>query len=474
MAPFFIAALYLLFVPAIFLANSDIAHAADQFAQANTDVERTIESGREDLDLVRDAISSNPDLGILKRKVTFAEVLADPDNIEINILYARTQILEGRLDRAQAALERVLLQRPDLHYVRMLYAVVVYRLGNFVEAEGVFNALLSSDISAENKLQANKYLYDIEAKKKRTKFTLSTTMGIHYDSNKNSAPKSGDLLLLDTLISNGAKEESDTGMTVSASLEVRHDLGLQRAHELYGKITLTTDQQATQDDLDLIVGRIDLGGVIASDAGTFDLSINHNRINLSQNFYLMENGAKIRWDALGGNKFRPYFEQKIQNQLYRTSHNSSASEKNGLNMETKAGTKITFSPVSLLDIHAVVGKKKAIKKYNAYDKLGAGVAYTRLFEKGRFLIGQGIYRIDSYKENDAFVSSITRRDAKATLRIMGGMPLLSVFGSGNIPEALNDVQLIGTLETSRTGSNIVNFETVNHRAQLMLSKTIRF
>ena len=463
-----------LFVAAMFLTNIGGAHAAGQLAQANTDVERTIESSREDLDLIRDAMSRSPDVKVLEREITFADVLADPDNIEINILYARTQILRGRLDRAQAALERVLLQRPDLHYVRMLYAVVLYRLGNFIEAKGVFNILLESNISAENKLQINKYLYDIEAKKKRTKFTLSTSMGIHYDSNKNSAPKSGDLLLLNTLIPNSAKEEPDTGVLLSASLEARHDLGLQRAHELYGKISLTTDQQATQDDLDLIVGRIDLGGVVLSDVGSFDLSVNHNRINLSQNFYLMENGAKIRWDALGGNKLRPYFEQKIQNQLYRTSHNSSASEKNGLNMETRLGTKITFSPVSLLDIHAMAGKKKAVKKYNAYDKLGLGVSYTRLFEKGRFLIGQGNYQIERYKENDAFVSSAKRKDGKATLRVMGGMPLLSIFGSGNIPEALNDVQLIGTLETSRNGSNIINFETINNRAQLMLSKTIRF
>ncbi len=474
MASFFIAVLYLLFIPIIFLANPETAHADDQLAQASTDVERTIEAGLEDLELAREAMFKNMGLDTLEHEVTFADVLADPDNIEINILYARTQILKGRLDRAQAALERVLLKRPDLHYVRMLYAVVVYRLGNFVEAEGIFNIILSSDISAENKLQANKYLYDIKAKKRRTKFTLSTAMGIHYDSNKNSAPKSGDLLLLNTLISDTSKEESDTGVLVSASLEVRHDLGLQRAHELYGKINLTTDQQATQDDLDLIVGRIDLGGVIVSDLGTFDVSVNHNRINLSQNFYLMENGAKFRWDALGGNKFRPYFEQKIQNQLYRTSHNSSASEKNGLNMEARIGTKITFSPISLLDIHAMAGKKKAIEKYNAYDKIGVGAAYTRLFEKGLFLVGQGSYQVDSYKENDAFISSIPRRDAKALLRVMGGMPLLSIFGSGNIPEALNDVQLIGTLETSRNGSNIVNFETINNRAQLMLSKTIRF
>ena len=458
----------------VFSSYAGSAFAADQLAQASTTTETTIETGREDAERIRAAILENFDFGALEREVTFEDVLADPDNIEINILYARTQIFKGRLDRAQAAIERILLQRPDLHYVRMLYGVVLYRLGNFVEAQSVFNNILSSDISAENKLQAKKYMDDIEAKNKRTKFTLSTMLGIHYDSNKNAAPKSGSISLLDTIIPNSAKERDDTGWLFSATLEGRHDLGLQRAHELYEKINITTDQQAAQDDLDLIVGRIDLGGVFISDIGSFDLSVNHNRINMAKKSYLMENGAKLRWDALGGKKYRPYIEQKAQNQMYSTSSSSTAHEKNGWNMETKVGTKITFSPISLLDIYAMAGRKNAIKSYNTFNKKGVGAAYTRLFDKGRFLIFQGNYQIDKYEDGDAFVSSIKRRDTKTSLRVTGGLPLVSIFSQDTLSQQLNDVQLTGTVERSMSGSNIVNFETINNRAQIMLSKTIRF
>lgn len=457
-----------------YIAWATPANAAEQLAQASSAAESTIETGREEMDRIRAAILENFDLGTLEREVTFEDVLADPDNIEINILYARTQILKGRLDRAQAAIERILLQRPDLHYVRMLYGVVLYRLGNFVEAQGVFNKILSSDISVENKLQAKKYMDDIEAKNKRTKFIFSTAMGIHYDSNKNAAPESGSVLLLDTIIPNSVTKKDDTGTLLSATLEARHDLGLQRAHELYGKINITTDQQAAQDDLDLIVGRIDVGGLIISDIGEFDVSVNHNRINMSQNFYLMENGIKLRWDALGGKKYRPYIEQKAQNQIYATTHNSSASEKNGWNMETRVGTKITFSPISLLDIYAMAGRKNAKEGYNTFNKKGAGVAYTRLFDRGRFLIFQGSRQINQYSDNDAFVSSITRRDTKTSLRMTGGMALASILPQDMPLQQLNDVQITGTVERSISGSNIINFDTINDRVQIMLSKTIRF
>ncbi|MDH3335766.1 MAG: surface lipoprotein assembly modifier, partial [Rhodospirillaceae bacterium] len=303
---------------------------------------------------------------------------------------------------------------------------------------------------------------------------FSTALGIHYDSNKNAAPKSGRISLLNTIISSSEKEKDDTGVLFSATLEARHDLGLQRAHELYGKINITTDQQAAQDDLDLIVGRIDLGGVIISDVGSFDISLNHNRINMAKRSYLMENGTKLRWDGIGGKKYRPYIEQKAQNQIYSTSTNKSAGEKNGWNMETKVGTKITFSPISLLDIYAMAGRKNADKSYNTFNKKGAGAAYTRLFDKGRFLIFQGSYQIDKYEDNDAFVSSVKRRDRKTSLRATGGLPLVSIFSQDTLSQQLHDVQLTGTVERSMSGSNIVNFETINNRAQIMLSKTIRF
>ncbi|MCK5166503.1 MAG: hypothetical protein KAQ66_04265, partial [Rhodospirillaceae bacterium] len=69
MASFFIAVLYLLFIPIIFLANPETAHADDQLAQASTDVERTIEAGLEDLELAREAMFKNMGLDTLEHEV---------------------------------------------------------------------------------------------------------------------------------------------------------------------------------------------------------------------------------------------------------------------------------------------------------------------------------------------------------------------------------------------------------------------
>ena len=67
--------------------------------------------------------------------VTFEQVLADPDNIDLNFRYAETQIRKGDVRGASATLERILLIEPDLPRVRLLYAIVQFRLENLAEAE---------------------------------------------------------------------------------------------------------------------------------------------------------------------------------------------------------------------------------------------------------------------------------------------------------------------------------------------------
>ena len=59
--------------------------------------------------------------------VTYQQVLADPDNIDLNIRYALTQIRDGNVRGAGATLERILLIRPDLASVRVLFAIVLFR-----------------------------------------------------------------------------------------------------------------------------------------------------------------------------------------------------------------------------------------------------------------------------------------------------------------------------------------------------------
>ena len=99
------------------------------------------------------------------RKITFAQILADPDNIDLNFQYAKNQAAEGDLRGASGTLERILLINPDLPQVRLIYAIVLFRLDNINEAEREFRAVTGSNLSPNLRAEIAGYLKRIEQRR---------------------------------------------------------------------------------------------------------------------------------------------------------------------------------------------------------------------------------------------------------------------------------------------------------------------
>src|SRR5690606_33117951 len=99
-----------LFCATVFVAPVAVAHA--QVLAQNTDepgehtrrTVRTIERGSE---AAERQLPTGP-------RVTLEQVLAAPDDLELNYRFAQTQIADGDLRGAMSTLERILLTRPEL------------------------------------------------------------------------------------------------------------------------------------------------------------------------------------------------------------------------------------------------------------------------------------------------------------------------------------------------------------------------
>ena len=63
-------------------------------------------------------------------EITYEQILAAPDDVQLNLDYARQEVASGRLQQAAAALERLLLNRPNWDAVRLFYGIVLYRLND--------------------------------------------------------------------------------------------------------------------------------------------------------------------------------------------------------------------------------------------------------------------------------------------------------------------------------------------------------
>lgn len=443
---------------------------AQQVAQADLETERDLQRQRERQEIISQ-ISGPDGFGPLLREVTFQEILADPDNIELNVLYARTQIKHGRMDKAQATLERILLIEPDLTIVKMLYGLVLFRLDNMAEAETVFNALLVADISDNDRVVAQSYLDQIEKSKKRLAIKFTVSAGLHYDDNRTSAPKSGDLWA-GGFVFDSDPEQSDWGGVINLSGEARYDLGYQRPHEAYARVTLVGDDQHVENSYDLLMARADVGVVLAYDIGRVDLSVNGSVMNLGGEAYMSAPGAKVRWDANPNTAYVPYAQVSATHQYYRDDANA---ERNGRTVNATVGAHTnTWVDGGTTDASITRTLKTANADYNAYAAWAANISHTQVFNQGRFLIGSAGISATGYDAADTFISTSKRRDTNVTLGLTAGAPLGGTPVGEFLPDNAKDVLVTATIERAMTSSNIPNYAYNNWRGQMMLTKSFDF
>jgi tetratricopeptide (TPR) repeat protein len=215
------------------------AFAQNNVAQADT--ERTllktpqnlleIEKRRREAEQKRGALPT--------RKVTFADILANPDDIELNLAYAQNQIADGNVQGASATYERILLIQPENARVRLLYAIVLFRLDSLKEAERELLTISKLKMPAGLRSQIDHYLKQIKLRSKATRYSFMVSAGGQYDWNKNSAPSSNQLLVADLLgtLDGDDRRTHDYNYNLSTRLEFSHDLEYQDRHRLKGAVS---------------------------------------------------------------------------------------------------------------------------------------------------------------------------------------------------------------------------------------------
>ncbi len=140
--------------------------------------------------------------------ISFDDVLASPDDAGTNFRYAQEMIQKGRLDVAATTLERILILHPELDRIRLLYAVVLFRLDSVDEAEAEFRLLAKRKLARREEREVERYIALIEKRQKRVKGSSTTTAGLHFDSNRTAFPESGVLQVLNVPASGGGRTTS--------------------------------------------------------------------------------------------------------------------------------------------------------------------------------------------------------------------------------------------------------------------------
>ena len=414
--------------------------------------------------------------------LSYADVLRDPDNIDLNFRFARQQVRRGDVRGAAATLERILLINPDLAQVRLFYAVVLFRLDNVDEAEREFRAVAALDIPAEVRAELDSYLGSIKRQRQTTRYTASLSLGAHFDTNRDASPSSGSVLFLDAPIILDAagkpfKEDDDVGYLGIGTLRVDHDLGYQERHELFGELTYYHDEQVQQDPFDLQAFIFKAGGVYRSPFWDIDVvpSVFRTHLRLSRETFFQDFGFDLRFEREFGPRIKAFAGTRLSDQTFSPINENTASQlRDGRQIEGILGATYVIDPAMRISGDYLRFDKNAKGKFFGYARDQFRVNLTVLLGEGQYMLTQVSYQRDRYDQPDFFISSRTRHDDLIRTRFTYGAPLVVFFGLGTLPRQLEDVTFGGSVEMFRAHSNLENFGYRNIKVQALLTKTWRF
>jgi hypothetical protein len=138
-----------------------------------------------------------------RAEISYADILADPDNPALNQQFARERLASGQAKAALAAVERVLVAEPTNLGARLFRAEVLAALGADLQAEGELRALAALPLPANIKARVKTMQAQID--RRRKKFTAQANLSFGYTQNDNAANWPSD----NTILFQGRPQDSE-------------------------------------------------------------------------------------------------------------------------------------------------------------------------------------------------------------------------------------------------------------------------
>lgn len=412
-----------------------------------------------------------------KTGVTYEDILKDPDNIPLNARYAQEQIARGELLSAAATLERILLVDPNLPDVRLLYAVVLYRLDSLNEAQKEIDKLRDVTLPPEIRDQLKEYEEKIKYRKRRTHFGLRQSNGWGYDTNRNASPHSKQQLFFDTAIDvQGTNvRRPDTHFLNVTSVDVSHDLGFQAGHTVFGNFTYFLQEQTNVHSLNLGSFQYELGGTYKSKYVNFTPTYYYNYLFLSDQSFLRSQGGSFLFDHDLSKKLNVSYNFRAERQDFMNiSENNDSYNRKGPEFDHIWGANYILCPTMRWSTNIGYGEKFAKQNYYAYDRVSLNNSHTWIWPKGQFVINTLSAYFDRYQSPEFSVSSMHRHDNTIRYRVTYGAPLETLLIVKILPKPLKDIVFTISYEYYHALSSITNYTYTNNKIEGLLTKRMEF
>jgi len=407
--------------------------------------------------------------------ITYADVLRDPDNVRLNLEYARSQVARGQLKGASATLERVLLIAPESAEVHFFLGLVYFRLGQYSNARTEIEQAIELGLSPEMEEKARSYTDRIGDQLETTRFSLTLTIGVQYDDNMNQSPTDGTALFIDFPI-DVDEENKDFALLGIVKGRVEHDFGNQDQSSVYAEATYFESDKIEVDRLDLRAAGLEFGATFNQGKWSLTPFATGNVAWLQNDEYLNSAGLGLRAVYRLSPTVKVSAEARgIYEDFMSVPASQSAPLRDGQRYRASGRVDWAYSPTMRVGGEVYVGQKNASVEFESFSRFGVRANHTWLLGRGQFLLTGASAEMTDYDGPDFFVSPTTvREDEVYRANIAYGVPLATIAAAlasdDWLPSYIGSINLIAQYEYEKSSSNLSNYDYEANRAQLLMSK----
>jgi hypothetical protein len=399
---------------------------------------------------------------------SFEQILANPDDPQLNLDYARAETKAGHLLTAAAALERVLSAHPGAHSVRLFYAALLYRLDDLQGAQAQLKILEGAPLPPLQTKEREKFNRLTASARKTTKISGQVSAGIDYESDAQGALLTEFDFLGTPVRKPGAANVFTARVDVTSALNPSLDI--------YGSASGYSRSSISGPKDNLLSGEIRLGLAGSELHDGWKGGIVARRYLLFSAPYLTEYGAQgeYAWHPDTSLTLRANLEMVQQD--YHEPLIAALSTLGLINgthdgFRANAGLGLDYRLTAGSTIGGMLGFETKNASYQpfSYDEPYGKAYYHAALGDGISLDLTGGMRFPEYHATDAFFLGVKRRSVQGDAGVSLGVPLSAMTADGATADELENIALVAGITYSSRDERfpLADFESAGGSLKLV-------
>ncbi len=395
---------------------------------------------------------------------TIDDVLAAPDDLALNLAFAKAEANDGDLLSAAGALERILLVQPNAHQARLFYAAVLYRLGDYQGARQQLRQLDSVELTPLQRAEKARYEKSIQKRLARFEYTGQVAAGVAWQDDAFGALNTAHEFFGPT-----PPEEEGTAAVYSARVDALYKLRPEGEYALYGSLAGYFQEQIDGPESEYQRGELRGGVKYVGRKKSWSAGVVARKVRLFQEDYLTEVGAQGAFNKritmattlhLAGEAVSQEFDNEPPFLAFFGGF------RDGSRSEVSVGATHRFSSRSILSGAVGYEWKEAQRNPWSYEAPSLRVSYDQLFGRGVYASLAGQVRNVKFDKEDPFLfdfvnfEPVRREDMRSNARLALGAPISAFAPQGATGDIREDIKVEGAVNyTSReTESPLADWE----------------